>query len=64
MLCDGPPHILIPVVPFMESAFAIEGCVMTSGTGEITFTMAAVAVALIVEADVPRNRRSVVFTLL
>ena len=46
MLCDGPPHILIPVVPFMESAFAIEGCVMTNGTGEITFTMAAVAVAL------------------
>src|SRR4051794_17660411 len=46
MLLLGPPQIWMVVVPFVDKAFAIDGCVTTMGVGFSTLTIAAAAIAL------------------
>src|ERR1700712_3350076 len=63
MLRFGPPQIWTAGVPLREREFANEGWVTRIGTGEATFTMAAMATAFTVVVEVPNNPSKVVRTL-
>src|SRR5437762_3148443 len=62
MLRLGPPHILIKGVPFIAKEPERVGWVTRIGTGAITLTIAAIAVAFMVVTVEPKRRRRVVFT--
>src|ERR1700693_5600304 len=63
-LLGGPPVIVKLVAPFPLKALASVGCVMRSGTAEITDDIPAVPLTPIVEDAGPRSAISVVLTCL
>jgi hypothetical protein len=63
ILLDGPPQMVMLVLPFPDNAFAAVGCVTMMGVGETTSTIAAVAVALMeVVAAAPKKRMKLLCT--
>ena len=62
-LLVGPPQIVIVGFPFPVSELLLNGSVTRIGVGEVTLTIAAVAVAFTVVAVGPNSFISVVLTL-
>src|SRR5690349_5546208 len=57
MLLEGPPQMMMFVLPFVEREWLNVGWVTTMGVGDSTASIAATATALIGDAAGPPTRR-------